>query len=67
MKGSATFTDGLIFPVICIDDQDQVIASGIVVMEQIRHQTEQAQAASQDNQLIFDPELGEDILLVLLG
>jgi hypothetical protein len=52
------------FPVVGAHDDDQVVPCGIVRVEEVSDEPDEAQAAGQDDELILLPELLEELLLV---
>ena len=55
-----------ILALVCSDEQDEVVTSGIVRVQEVRDYAQQAEAAREDNQLIFLAQLLEDVLLEFL-
>lgn len=64
---SESLADPAIFEFVGSDEDDEVAASGIVRVEEVYDDTEQAEAAGDDDQLIFLAQLAEDVLLEFLG
>jgi hypothetical protein len=62
------FSKGLanpgVFPVVRCYDDDQVVPRGIVRVEEIGYEPDEAQAPSQNHEFILLPELLKELLLV---
>ena len=55
-----------ILPVVCTDNDDKVVSSCIVGVEEVRDYSKQAQTASEDDELIFAVKLVVKVLLIFL-
>jgi hypothetical protein len=55
-----------ILAIVGSDEQDEVVSGGIVRVEEVRDYAQQAEAAREDNKLIFLAQLFEDVLLEFL-
>ena len=59
-------SDPSILPLVRADHQYECAAGGIVGMEKVRYESEEAQAAGDDDELILFSKLFEELLLVFL-
>ena len=55
-----------ILAIISSDEQDEVVSGGVVRVEEVRDYAQQAEAAREDDKLIFLAQLFEDVLLEFL-
>lgn len=61
-----TFPDPFVLSIVSANYQNKIIPCGVVRVQEISDETDEAQAPRQDNQFIFSAELRKEILLVLL-
>lgn len=59
-------TNPHILAVVGPDEQYEIVSSGIVRVEEIGDYAQKAEAAGEENELIFPAQLIEDVLLELL-
>jgi hypothetical protein len=55
-----------ILAVVGSDEQYEVVSGGVVRVEEVRDYAQQAEAAREDDELIFLAQLFEDVLLEFL-
>lgn len=55
-----------IFPLIGTDEDDKTVSSGVVSMQEVCDDAEEAQSASNDYELILLSKFAKDVLLKLL-
>ena len=63
---SERFANPYILAFVCADKDDEVVARGIVGVEEVRDYAQQAEAAREEDQLILFAQLFEDLLLEFL-
>ncbi len=63
---SASASPTQAFPYPRHDDDDEVVAGGVVTVEEIRDRRIRPRPLRNDDEFIFGPELLEKVLLVLL-
>jgi hypothetical protein len=61
-----SFSDPSILSLICSNHQYKIVPCSIVGVEEICYKTEEPEAASEDDELIFLSELLKEFLLVFL-
>jgi hypothetical protein len=55
-----------IFAVVGAEEQYEIVSGGVVRVEEVRDYAQQAEAARQEDELIFLAQLVEDVLLEFL-
>lgn len=60
------FANPAIFAFVCSKQNDEVVPSSIVGVEEVRDYSKKTKSAGKYNELIFGAKLTEDVLLVLL-
>jgi hypothetical protein len=56
-----------IFALVCAEDDNQIVTSSVVGVQEIRDYAQEADTASKDDELVFFAEFFEDVLLEVLG
>ena len=63
---SQSLPDPAILPVICTDDDDEIVARRVKRMEEVGDDAKQSETSGKNDELILDIELLVEILLILL-
>lgn len=61
------FANPAVLAVLCADEDDEVVAPGIVRVEEVSDYTEEAEAAGEQDELVFSAKLLKEVLLILLS
>lgn len=56
-----------IFSLVCADNNDEVVSSSIVGMQEVGDKTKESKATREDNKLILVGEFGVEVLLIFLS
>jgi hypothetical protein len=62
-----SLSDPAIFSLVCSNDEYEIVACGVVGVQEISDETEEPQTASKYHEFILLTKLLEKILLVFLG
>jgi hypothetical protein len=55
-----------LLPIVCADEDYEAAPGGIIGVEKVCHDTDEAQPSSKDEKLVFVAKLAEDVLLEAL-